>query len=46
MSDQLIEASREKGIEFTLEELQYVVANNDRNGVWLTESVPVQYLVF
>lgn len=28
--ERLIEASREKGIEFTLEELQYVVANNDK----------------
>lgn len=28
--DRLIEAARENGIEFTLEELQYVVANNDK----------------
>jgi putative RNA 2'-phosphotransferase len=28
--ERLIEASRENGIEFTLEELQHVVANNDK----------------
>jgi putative RNA 2'-phosphotransferase len=35
--EQLIEASRRAGIEFTLEELQYIVDNNDKKRFSLSE---------